>query len=97
MENRRPLLIDPNRSEIESVRYRIKALYEEAYQLSVPDFSDDYYDNTTPIRQRIRRWTTQWDLHRFYPDLSTCVEVEEMRFDDSPIADKDLADDQAED
>jgi hypothetical protein len=90
-------LIDPSRSEIESVRYRIKALYEEAYQLSLPDFSDDYYDNTTPIRQRIRRWITQWDLHRFYPDQSPQVEIQEMRFDVSPIADKELADDQDED
>lgn len=86
-------LIDPDRSEIESVRYRIKALYEEAYQLVAPDYQDDYYEGSTPIRQRIRRWVTQWDLHRFYPDQSPQVKIEELSFDSTPIDDSELAQD----
>ncbi|MBT9584710.1 DUF2791 family P-loop domain-containing protein [bacterium] len=90
-------LIDPSQSEIESVRYRIKALYEEAYQLAVPDFRDDYYEGSTPIRQRIRRWITQWDLHRFFPDQKLQLVVDELRFDSNVISDQELAQDPDQD
>jgi len=84
-------LLDPDRQEIESVRYRIKALYEEAYQVAALDFEDDYYEGSTPIRQRIRRWVTQWDLYRYYPDQSHEVSIEEVRFDPNLIDDEELA------
>ncbi len=84
-------LVDPDRDEIESVRYRIKALYEEAYQTPVPASEDNYYEGTTPIRQRIRRWITQWDLHRFFPDQQHQVNIDEIRFDSSLIDDEELA------
>ncbi len=84
-------LTEPTEAEVESMRYRIKALYQEAYRMAVPDYPDDHYERTTPIRQRIRRWITQWDLHRFYPEEAPEIEVEDVVFDEREIGDDELA------
>jgi hypothetical protein len=84
-------LTEPTEAEVEAMRYRIKSLYQEAYRLAVPDYPDDHYERTTPIRQRIRRWITQWDLHRFYPEEAPDVEVEDVVFDQHEIGDDELA------
>lgn len=84
-------LTNPTAAEIETVRYRIRALYQEAYGVTVPETGDDgYYSEHDPIRQRIRRWITQWDLHRFYPDETHRIEVEDVRFDEHDISDEEL-------
>ena len=86
-------LAQPTDDQVETMRYRIKALYQEAYRLTVPDYPDDHYEKTTPIRQRIRRWITQWDLHRFYREDAPVVEMGEVEFDKREISDEELTSD----
>jgi hypothetical protein len=83
-------LESPTPQEEEEVRYRVKAIYEQAYGVTVPALPDARHDVRTSIRSEIRRWITLWDLHRYYPAYSPQVEEESLPFDQSAIADADL-------
>jgi len=86
---KRFLLLDtPSPAEEEDIKYRVKALYEEAYGVTVPALQRT--DVRTSIRSEIRRWIAQWDILRFYPDYRPHMIEEAMQFDASAIADEDL-------
>lgn len=73
------------------VRYRIKAIYEQAYDVALPTAPSKRNDVRTSIRSEIRRWITEWDIHRYYPQYAPQMEVEAMHFDTHEIADESLA------
>jgi len=84
-------LESPTREQEEEIKYRVKSIYEEAYGESVRDFPAQRDDVRISIRSEIRRWITLWDLQRYYPDYGAHVDVEEMHFDPSMIADSAIA------
>jgi len=69
----------------EQVKYRVKHLYEQAYEITAPRLPRDRA--VTTIRAEIRRWITLWDLHRYYPDYAPQLQEEALTFDSSEIAD----------
>lgn len=84
-------LESPTPEQEEEIKYRLKAIYEEAYGVPVPPLSEARRDVRTSIRSEIRRWITLWDLHRYDAAYQPDVEVEEVRFDPTLLADADLA------
>ncbi len=83
-------LESPTREQEEEVKYRIKAIYEQAYGIAVPTLPESHADVRTSIRSEIRGWITRWDLHRYYPEYRPDVEVEDVHFDPTKITDADI-------
>jgi len=93
---KRPFLLEsPTAEQEEQVKYRVKGLYEQAYNASVPMLPRVRTDVRTSIRSEIRRWITLWDLHRYYPDYTPQVESGDIQFDTSEISDQTLAEAEA--
>ncbi|MGO8672111.1 MAG: BREX system ATP-binding domain-containing protein [Capsulimonadaceae bacterium] len=90
-------LESPTPQQEEEIKYRLKAIYEEAYGAPVQDFPARRADIRVSIRSEIRRWITLWDLHRYYPDYSADVAVEDLPFDASAISDSDIPSTDVED
>jgi hypothetical protein len=84
-------LESPTREQEAEIEYRVKAIYDVAYETTVPLLREAHGDVRTSIRSEMRRWITLWDLNRYYPDYSAEVSVEEMHFDATSIADTDIA------
>jgi hypothetical protein len=62
-----------NSSEIREMFERLRTVYEAAYGWQP---AHDYLepDVTARIRQHIKRWITEWDLKRLYPDYQPALE-----------------------
>lgn len=59
---------------------KVRAVYAAAYGWEPPA---DYAlpDITARIRQHIKRWITEWDLRRLYPDYKPQIETSELKQD----------------
>lgn len=84
-------LESPTPQQEEEIKYRVKAIYEEAYGAPVPGLPDARRDVRISIRSEIRRWITLWDLHRFYPDYQADIAVDDIHFDPGAISDAEIA------
>ena len=80
----------PTTEQEEEIKYRVKAIYEEAYGAPLSSLPADRQDVRTSIRSEIRRWITLWDLQRYYPDQVANIEVDELHFDATEISDADI-------
>ena len=72
--------------EEEEIKYRVKATYERAYGLSVPNLPK-LRDVSTTVRSQIRRWITYWDLHRYDPNYKEEIAADAVQFDTREIGD----------
>ncbi|MEO7715972.1 MAG: BREX system ATP-binding domain-containing protein [Capsulimonas sp.] len=79
-------LESPTPEQEEEIRYRVKAIYEEAYGAPIADLPAARGDVRISIRSEIRRWITQWDMQRYYPSYQPDLAVDEVLFDQSEIA-----------
>jgi hypothetical protein len=66
-------LESPTPEQEEEVRYRIKAIYEQAYGVTVRLLPTPATDRDRSIRWKIRRWITEWDFLRYDPDYQAHV------------------------
>ncbi len=82
----------PTADQEAQVQYRIKALYELAYDTKVPPLPAERYDAMTPLRYKIRKWIARWDLHRYAPDYASELQVDDVQFDTAELSDE-LSDD----
>ena len=90
-------LTTPDAEQEDLIKYRVKSIYEEAYGVQTIPIDAARLDVTTTIRSEIRRWITQWDLLRCYPDHSPNLVNEEMVFDKSETVDESvIADDDSD-
>ncbi len=87
-------LESPTQEQEKEIEYRVKAIYEAAYGVTVPLLREARADVRTSIRSEMRRWITLWDLHRYYPSYQAEVSVETMHFDPTAIADTDIVPDE---
>lgn len=95
---KRPMSLQPPTAEQgEEIMYRIKQIYEQAYGRPVSDLRTEQGEDLLPIRSRIRRWITLWDLNRYYPDHAAQMQVEEIQFDTHEISDEEMAPDDEDD
>lgn len=72
--------LSSSQEQDEEIKYRIKAIYERAYGVRVPNLPPEK-DVRTTIRSDIRRWITLWDFHRHDPSYIPEVETEALTFD----------------
>ncbi|MBI5016774.1 MAG: DUF2791 family P-loop domain-containing protein [Deltaproteobacteria bacterium] len=80
-------LAAPTAEQEEEVRYRIKAIYEQAYGVSVPTLPAGRRDVRTSIRADIRRWITLWDLYRYDPAYAPDLQEDAVEFDAREVPD----------
>jgi hypothetical protein len=59
---------------------KLRAIYAAAYDWEPPD-EYSLPDVTARIRQHIKRWITEWDLKRLYPDYRPQIETAELKQD----------------
>jgi GNAT superfamily N-acetyltransferase len=83
-------LESPTAEQQEEVRYRIKAIYEQAYGDAVRLLPIPASDVHKSIRWKIRRWITEWDLMRYDPSYQPEVEGDDVKFGDDEISDAEL-------
>jgi hypothetical protein len=74
----------------EDVRYRIKAIYEQAYGVAVRLRPTPASDVHKSIRWKIRRWITEWDFLRYDPFYEPEVEGEDVKFGDGEIPEAEM-------
>jgi hypothetical protein len=76
------LLSSPTPEQERQILYRLKSLYQEAYNgIELPDLPNAPQRVRTSIRSEIRRWITLWDLHRYDPDYHVEIQEEELPSD----------------
>jgi hypothetical protein len=83
-------LESPTPEQEEEVRYRIKAIYEQAYGVTVRLLPSPASDVDKSIRWKIRRWITEWDFLRYDPAYQPEVEGEDVKFGDDEISDAEM-------
>lgn len=73
----------PGEDALDEAYGKIRALYAEAYDWEPPGASEGAIrrEQSTPLRAYIRRWITEWDLHRLYPGAAVELETAEWRTD----------------
>ena len=57
---------------------KVRSVYNAAYSWE-PPMDHVSWDNTARIRQHIKRWITEWDLRRLYPDYKPEIETFELK------------------
>ena len=65
---------------------KVRSVYNIAYSWE-PPAEHAPPDNTARIRQHIKRWITEWDLRRLYPDYKPEIETSELKQDLSEMQD----------
>ena len=75
-----PIPLTTSVDQEEEIKYRIKDIYERAYEVRVPNLPPEK-DVRTTIRSDIRRWITLWDFHRHDPTYIPQMEREDLTFD----------------
>ena len=69
----------PTEVTIREIYDKVTAIYARAYDWNSP--IDSQADRTKSIRQNIKRWITEWDLKRLYPEYKPEIEFTELRQD----------------
>jgi hypothetical protein len=75
----------PDRAQVNDILYRVRTIYEAAYQSKV---SDPKFDNELlgyQIRTQIRNWVTQWDINRIYQAQHVSIEAAELSLDTTAL------------
>jgi hypothetical protein len=76
----------PGEAALDETYSTIRALYAKAYDWEPPvpsgyERGDIRREQTTPLRSYIRRWITEWDLRRLYPESTVDIETAQWRTD----------------
>ncbi len=91
----------PGEGALDEILGRIRVLYARAYDWEPPVYSDYERaairrEQSTPFRAYIRRWITEWDLRRLYPESAVEIETAGWRTDYSEeTAEEETASDQS--
>jgi hypothetical protein len=70
------LVRGPSDSEISTLYETVKRLYADAYSCAPRDVASPPRLSSTRMRQFIKRWITEWDMNRLYPDQ--CIELQQV-------------------
>lgn len=93
---RTPLpILDISKDDRAKVKYRVRELYQHAYECEVPEVPD--LREATTIRSDIRSWITHWDLFRCDPAYQPKVVQEDIEFDTATYSDELLEADEGPD
>jgi hypothetical protein len=79
------LIEPPTEANIREIYEKVVTIYATAYDWEPPT-GYGAPDRTARIRQHIKRWITEWDLKRLYPDHNQVIEVEVLGQDLSEMS-----------
>jgi hypothetical protein len=71
----------PDVNTLDETFARIRSLYSTAYDWEPASGTPPRREHSTPLRAYIRRWITEWDLRRLYPDTQVEVETADWQTD----------------
>jgi hypothetical protein len=68
------------RDEVEAVAGKLRDIHARAYQWDPPAVRPDSGEKlrSTRMREHVKRWVNQWDLHRLYPSYKPEIETAAM-------------------
>lgn len=67
----------PTPEIISETKRKVSSIYSKAYNWEAP-VSSTNIDTTVSMRQNIKKWITEWDLMRLYPDYKPNTEVKDI-------------------
>jgi hypothetical protein len=71
----------PDVTALDETYAHIRALYAQAYGWEPSAGGAVRREQTTSLRAYIRRWITEWDIHRLHPEARVDIETAEWRTD----------------
>jgi hypothetical protein len=71
----------PDVNALDETYSHIRALYAKAYGWEPAIGGAVRREQTTSLRAYIRRWITEWDLHRLHPEARVDIETAVWRTD----------------
>ena len=71
----------PDVTALDETYAHIRALYAQAYGWEPAVGGAVRREQTTSLRAYIRRWITEWDIHRLHPEACVDIETAEWRTD----------------
>ena len=69
----------PGEQHLQEAYQRLKQVHGNAYGWEPPDVPMAELATTRRMRSHVRRWITQWDLHRLFPQDALRTEETELR------------------
>jgi hypothetical protein len=81
IERDRVPLSPPDLRGLDQLRERLRALHGLAYDWQPPELDAGERATSTSMRQYVRRWINEWDLHRLYPDYRPSMVAERFEVD----------------
>jgi hypothetical protein len=76
-----------NPDKVRSTFEKLRAIYFTAYGWEPPlNYSQTPTATSDVIRKYVKRWITEWDLKRFYPDYLPDIEISQLKqdYEDTP-------------
>ena len=80
-------LVRPGDDVLDQTYRTLKSIHAAAYRWDPPDILPAEQTKLREMRAHVRRWISEWDLKRLYPDMEVRTEEEELTFDYSENAD----------
>ncbi len=74
----RVMLRPPDNDVINRAREQLRDIYRTAYNWMPTKIAPGDYLSSTRMRHFIKRWITEWDLNRFYPDYIPDITADEF-------------------
>jgi hypothetical protein len=71
----------PDLNTLDETFARIRSLYVKAYDWEPATAAPPRREQSTPLRAYIRRWITEWDMRRLYPQTEVELETTEWQTD----------------
>jgi len=71
----------PDVNALDETYAHIRTLYAQAYGWEPTAGGAVRREQTTPLRAYIRRWITEWDIHRLHPEARVDIETAEFHTD----------------
>ena len=86
----------PDDDMLSDLYHRLKSIHSEGYNWAAPDIDPRIGQGADrKIRTFVRRWITEWDLRRLYPESEPDIEVTalDFRHDEDPTLEQPNSDD----
>lgn len=80
-------LAPPDTTVLRRIYERLRETHGRAYGWTPPEIWQDGQPIRRGVRSHVRRWVTEWDLRRLYPETAVELEEEELRVDYEESAD----------
>lgn len=74
-------LSQPDVAEVRALYDAVKGFYADAYAWDPPDVSWPELLSTTRMRHYVKRWVTEWDMRRMYPNEEIVLEQADVKTD----------------